>query len=206
MISICASVIRGVASRSKKSINESIVFMRQYGFGYAPQNERVFGRFKAIKQGSGSFDYARRLIASGAAISVCHPAAIYRRWRTFLYCRISVGIRIASQIRRSFFLDSYRLAARCVPSPIREQQRASIGHASGFQLVSRASSRLHYLVIANKFDAPLQLAFAVRKLGLLRIALGDAGGSVCRAASLFIRSSKAILARSCAAEQPVAEI
>jgi hypothetical protein len=36
---------------------------------------------KAIKQRSGAFDYARRLIASGAAISVCHPAAIYRRWR-----------------------------------------------------------------------------------------------------------------------------
>ena len=24
--------------------------MRQYGFGYAPENARVFGRFKAIKQ------------------------------------------------------------------------------------------------------------------------------------------------------------
>src|SRR5262245_9598484 len=43
MISICVSVIRGVASRSKKSIKESIVFMRQYGFGYALQNARVFG-------------------------------------------------------------------------------------------------------------------------------------------------------------------
>jgi hypothetical protein len=42
MISICVSVIRGVAIRSKKSINESIVFMCQYGFGYAPQNARVF--------------------------------------------------------------------------------------------------------------------------------------------------------------------
>ena len=41
MISICVSVIRGVVSRSKKSI----VFIRQYGFGYAPQNARVFDRF-----------------------------------------------------------------------------------------------------------------------------------------------------------------
>ena len=53
MISICVSVIRGVATRSKKSINESIVFMRQYGFGYAPQNALVFGQLKAIKQRSG---------------------------------------------------------------------------------------------------------------------------------------------------------
>src|SRR5262245_28728765 len=44
---------------------------------------------KTIKQRSGTLDYARGLIASGAAISVCHPAAICRRWRTFLYRRIS---------------------------------------------------------------------------------------------------------------------
>ena len=42
MISICVSVIRGVASRSKKSIDLSIVFMRHYGFGYASQDARVF--------------------------------------------------------------------------------------------------------------------------------------------------------------------
>ena len=93
--------------------------MRQYGFGYARQNARVFGRFKAIKQRSGSFDYAGRLIAS-AAISVCHPAAIYRRWRTFLDGRISAGIRIPSQTGQSFFLAPDRLAARGVASPIRE--------------------------------------------------------------------------------------
>ena len=65
-------------------------------------------------------NYAVGFIASGAAISVCHPAAIYRRWRTFLYRRISAGIRIASQIGQSSFLDPDRLAARCVASPNRE--------------------------------------------------------------------------------------
>ena len=99
-----------------------------------PARENVSGKR------SGSFGYAGRLIASGAAISVCHPAAIYRRWRTFLYCRISAGIRIASQIRQSSFPDLARLAARCVASPIREQRRASIRRASDFRLVSRAAA------------------------------------------------------------------
>src|SRR5262249_16969682 len=165
MISICVSVIRGVASRSKKSINESIVFMRQYGFGYAPQNARVFGRFKAIKQRGGSFDYAGRLIASGDAISVCHPAAIYRRWRTFLDGRISAGISIPSQIGQSFFLAPDRLAARGVASPIRESRRASIRRASGFRLVSRASPYREILsrcILRSR--SPLQLGFSVQKL------------------------------------------
>ena len=74
------------------------------------------------------------------AIPVFHPAAIYRRWRTFLLCRISAGIRSASQIRQSSFLDLDRLTARCIASPIREQRRASIGRASGFRLVSRAAA------------------------------------------------------------------
>jgi len=94
--------------------------MRQYGFGYARQNARVLGRFKAINSAAARFDYARRLIASGAAISVCHPAAIYRRWHTFLDDRISAGIRIESQTGQSSFLAPDRLAARGVASPIRE--------------------------------------------------------------------------------------
>jgi len=63
---------------------------------------------------------AGRLIASGTAISVCHPAAIYRRLHTFLDGRISAGIRIPSQIGQSSFLAPDRLAARGVASPIRE--------------------------------------------------------------------------------------
>jgi len=38
-----------------------------------------------------------------------------------------------------FFLDPDRLVARGIANPIREQRRASIGPASGFRLVSRAS-------------------------------------------------------------------
>jgi len=73
-----------------------------------------------------SFDYAGRLIASGAAISVCHSAAICRRWRTFPFDKTADGIRIASQIERFFLLDLARLSAKSVPNPRHESCSASI--------------------------------------------------------------------------------
>jgi hypothetical protein len=46
MISICVSVIRGVATRSKKSINESIVFIPSVRSD-AHHKMRVCGRFES---------------------------------------------------------------------------------------------------------------------------------------------------------------
>ena len=66
------------------------------------------------------------------------PVAICRRWRTIPFDRTSDGIRIASQIERSFLLDVSRLSARCVASPRRESCSASIGHASVVRFPSLA--------------------------------------------------------------------
>jgi len=54
MISICVSVIRGVATRSKKSINESIVFIPSVRSDAHRKMRVCLADLKAIKQSNGA--------------------------------------------------------------------------------------------------------------------------------------------------------
>ena len=66
------------------------------------------------------------------------PTAICRRWRTYPFDRTADGIRVSSQIGRSFVLDLPDLSAKSVPIPRRESCNASIRRASVLRFVPLA--------------------------------------------------------------------
>jgi hypothetical protein len=105
-------------------------------------------------------------------------AAVYRRWRTVPYDRISDGTRIAPQIRLVSSSDLYRFWGRCILGRFRKERSARFGKettpslrgASRAPFVSRAllaflSSGFKSLQASH--SAPLLLAFALQILRCL---------------------------------------
>ena len=75
---------------------------------------------------------------SHIAFTCAAAVAICRRERPIPFDRTSDGVRISSQIPRSFLFDPPRLSARRVPSPFRKSCCASIRLSSVVRFVSLA--------------------------------------------------------------------